>query len=484
MEIVNNRKKTNKYSTEKWIEKAIKTHGDRYDYSKVDYKNGKTKVIIICKTHGEFSQIAYSHTAGFNCVKCANPPKYSTIEWVDFANKTHNNKFNYSKVEYKKSNIHVTIICNDHGSFQQTPDDHIDRGCVKCNKDNAPQKLPLEKSFLYKNEEKSKFWSAKNKLKPEHVSASSGEKIIFDCNCGREFTMTLHCVQSGQWCPCCSGISLCDNNNCKYCYEKSFASSHRASQWSEDNECDPRDVSKFTHDEYIFNCDKCPHTFSKPLSAISGKNGWCPYCKNKELCDGNCKTCFKQSFASNIMAKYWSDKNGDITPRMCFKGSKNTYIFDCPYCEKDYKCTLDHINKGSWCPCSINKTETKLFKHLTDNYKFDITKGKSFPWCKNKKLLPFDIVIEDLKLIIELDGAQHFIQVSQWKSPIDTQTTDKYKMKCANNNNYSVIRILQEDVWYDRTDWQGDLKEFIKKYDKPTNCYIGDLYDGTFYNCS
>jgi hypothetical protein len=56
-------------------------------------------------------------------------------------------------------------------------------------------------------------------------------------------------------------------------------------------------------------------------------------------------------------------------------------------------------------------------------------------------------------IIIELDGLQHFKQVSNWKSPDDNLINDKYKMKCVNENNYSIIRILQDDVynWLKRT---------------------------------
>jgi len=60
--------------------------------------------------------------------------------------------------------------------------------------------------------------------------------------------------------------------------------------------------------------------------------------------------------------------------------------------------------------------------------------------------LPFDFVIEEHKKIIEMDGAQHFVQVARWRSPELQHQQDLYKMKCANDNGYSVIRLLQKDV--------------------------------------
>jgi hypothetical protein len=59
------------FSTAKFIEKAKKVHHSKYDYSKVVYKNIRSKVIIICKTHGEFLQIAHHHLRGSGCTLCA-----------------------------------------------------------------------------------------------------------------------------------------------------------------------------------------------------------------------------------------------------------------------------------------------------------------------------------------------------------------------------------------------------------------------------
>ena len=45
-----------KNSLKTFIGKAIKKHGNKYDYSKVEYLNSKKKVCIICQEHGEFWQ--------------------------------------------------------------------------------------------------------------------------------------------------------------------------------------------------------------------------------------------------------------------------------------------------------------------------------------------------------------------------------------------------------------------------------------------
>ena len=86
------------------------------------------------------------------------------------------------------------------------------------------KEIPFEKSFA--SHEKSKYWSNKNELKPNQVFKSSGKKYWFDCECGHEIEISLNNISGGQWCPyCCFPIKkLCNNEDCKECFEKSIAS--------------------------------------------------------------------------------------------------------------------------------------------------------------------------------------------------------------------------------------------------------------------
>jgi len=142
----------------------------------------------------------------------------------------------------------------------------------------------------------------------------------------------------------------------------------------------------------------------------------------------------------------------------------------------DIKCPLhgifpqtphNHLN-GTKCPTCKTKTESKLLEKIKNIYP-TIQPQLRTNWCKNKKTdrcLPFDFVIEKYKIIIELDGLQHFKQVSNWQSPEEANKRDIYKMKCANQNGYSIIRLLQEDVYHDKYDWVTEIKSNIKKIKK------------------
>lgn len=122
--------------TENFIKKAKSVHRDRFDYSKVEYVNTKTKVVITCPIHGDFKQNPNKHLEGNGCSKCSGKYKITKEEFIEEANKTHNNKYDYSLVEYKNKKIKVKIICPIHGVFEQSPENHLKGyNCRECNKD-------------------------------------------------------------------------------------------------------------------------------------------------------------------------------------------------------------------------------------------------------------------------------------------------------------------------------------------------------------
>jgi len=120
-------------TTESFIEEIKKIHGDRYDYSKVEYKDWKTRITIICPIHGEFEQRASDHLSGSGCPRCGGTLQSNTEEFIEKAKLIHGDKYDYSKVEYKRNIIKVCIVCPIHGEFGQRPDKHlVGCGCPQC----------------------------------------------------------------------------------------------------------------------------------------------------------------------------------------------------------------------------------------------------------------------------------------------------------------------------------------------------------------
>jgi len=120
-------------TTQQFIEDAKKTHGDKYDYSLVQYKNARTKVKIICPVHGIFEQRAINHLDGRGCQKCGGTIKKSTQQFIEKAQEIHGDKYDYSLVDYRNAHTKVKIICPEHDTFEQSPHSHLNgRGCKKC----------------------------------------------------------------------------------------------------------------------------------------------------------------------------------------------------------------------------------------------------------------------------------------------------------------------------------------------------------------
>ena len=140
------------FTTEYFIERARKIHGDKYDYSKVVYKMADEKVCIICPEHGEFWQSPVCHLMGQGCRTCGfkyrerhgNPEKF-----IEKARKIHGDKYDYSEMEYTNSKKEIKIICPEHGEFWQRPDKHTQgHGCPKCGIERRTEKHRVTKDVF------------------------------------------------------------------------------------------------------------------------------------------------------------------------------------------------------------------------------------------------------------------------------------------------------------------------------------------------
>lgn len=385
----------------------------------------------------------------------------------------------------------VWFDCEDCGhSFQTTAASvsHTNSWCSYCgNKqlcNNKDCKFCFDKSFA--SHQKSTYWSKKNNKQPSEVFRYSGAKYWFDCDkCDHYFEICLYSIiMNDSWCPYCAHRKICLKYDCKHCFDMSFASHERAKYWSKKNDKFPREVFKHSDKKYWFCCNKCVHEFYTCLFHIISKDVWCTYCSNQKLCDDvDCSTCLNKSFDSHDKAKYWSKKNHK-NPRDVFRCSSKKYLFDCEVCGNEFEVNLSRIiHENGWCPFCVNKTERKLHEFLKIRFP-NIKKEYAPKWLYNpetKRTYRFDFYIPELKIIIELDGLQHFEQVSTWKTPEEQQARDIYKTKCANENGLSVIRLFQKEV-YEKSDkfLEEMLLPHLKLHELPMNLFISsneELYN-------
>ena len=217
--------------TEFFIEKSNKKHDFKYDYSKVKYVNGKTNVCIICKEHGEFEQNPGHHMNGSGCKLChLKKPNTRLSNTSDFINKSkiiHNNFYNYDKVIYVKSRTPVTIICPNHGEFEQTPFGHLQGyGCQKCASERTINKLKIPQIDVLKRFT-DRHGNKYDYSKVVYTGLDSYVSII--CPEHGDFLQTPHSHWYGQGCPNCNESKLesdirilLENNEIEYIYTKKF----------------------------------------------------------------------------------------------------------------------------------------------------------------------------------------------------------------------------------------------------------------------
>jgi hypothetical protein len=182
----------------KFIEKAKLIHGDKFDYSLVEYTESKFKVKIICPIHGEFEQRASGHLSGYGCSKCSqDKQKISIDDFIGKSKSIHGDKFNYSNVEYINYDTKVKIICPIHGEFEQTPSNHLKgRDCELCSFIKRKTKVLkfIEKAKLVHNDKYD--YSLVEYL-------GFGEKVKMICSNHGNFEQTPQNHLKGQGCPFC-----------------------------------------------------------------------------------------------------------------------------------------------------------------------------------------------------------------------------------------------------------------------------------------
>ena len=210
-----------KLTINEFIEKANNVHNNKYDYSLVDYKTNKTKVIIICPIHGEFEQTPNNHLHGYSCIECSGKFKISTDEFIKKANIIHNNKYDYYKTEYINSYTKLKIICPIHGEFEQMPYSHLKtKGCIKCSGYFSNYNIFINKANDIHNK----------KYNYSLVDYKTNKtKVIIICPIHGEFKQTPHNHLHGTGCPKCNSSKgeikiekFLIKNNINYITQKTF----------------------------------------------------------------------------------------------------------------------------------------------------------------------------------------------------------------------------------------------------------------------
>ena len=201
-------------NTEEFINKAKIVHGDKYNYSLVDYVNNHTQVEIICTEHGKFLQSPKDHLSGKGCPTCGRERSNEDIksrmmlskdEFIKRANEVHGDRYDYSLVDYKDTRTKVEIVCTEHGSFFQSPNKHMQgRGCKVCGRERT-----IEHNFLTLNDfiQKARNVHGDKYDYSSSVYTGADNKLEIICEKHGKFFQTPHNHLKGTNCPSC-GASI------------------------------------------------------------------------------------------------------------------------------------------------------------------------------------------------------------------------------------------------------------------------------------
>lgn len=345
-----------------FIKKAKKQHNNKYDYSLIDYTNNKSKIKIICSEHGIFEQTPNTHLRSNGCYECyIENRKIGNEKFIERARKVHKNEYDYSLVEYKNNITKIKIICQEHGIFEQTPSNHLSGH--KCVFCSGLNKKTTEQ-FI--NESKKVHGDIYNYSKV--IYTKSKNNVVIICEKHGEFKQSAITHLRGSICPKCN-----DDN------------------------------SRKSNEEFIEQCIK-----------IHGNKY--DYSKTKY-------------FNSRTKVKIICKKHGGFE-----------------------QVSGGHLN-GKGCPvCKSSKGEKEIINWLMNN-KFDFFKQKTFKDCYDKSKLRFDFYLPKQNVCIEYNGIQHYETVSNnfFGGEIglkNRKKKDKIKVEYCRNNNIKLLIIkYDEDVF-------------------------------------
>ena len=439
------------YNTEWFIERAKKIHGDKYDYSKVDYVNNHTKVCIICPKHGEFWQIPMTHLKGGGCRKCANELSHkrqakTTEYFINEAIKIHGNKYDYSKTEYINEKTKVLIICPIHGEFLQFPFNHLlGFGCKKC--DNDSRRLNKE-TFI---EKANKIHNGKYSYdKVEYVDRNT--EVCITCPIHGDFWKKPSYHLIGKGCPMCAGAAIPYDNEkfAKVCNEIHH---------------NKYDYSKV---EYKNNTTKvciiCPihgEFWQDPRHHLKGHG--CPKCGVETVSGLKYKTA--ESFFEKAN-EIFKDLNGEPLYDYSKVEYKDRETKICIICKKHgefWQTPTNHLN-GQGCPkCASSLLEQIVLNHLVTEG-FMIEFHKKFDWLSYKKPMSLDFYLPEYNIAIECQGIQHFKPIEYFQGEEGYQyniARDKEKKRLCDEHGVKIYYFSNLGIEYPYEVFE-DIDELIK----------------------
>lgn len=357
-------------TTEDFIRNARKIFGDKYDYSKVKFTSAQDFVTIICPEHGEFRIRACNHIQGHGCAKCSKNKKYTTETFIEAAKKAHGDYYDYSESVYVNSSTLVKIICPKHGPFLQRPTNHI-RGirCPHCGGEIGGQKISSNtEEFIRKA---TAIHGDKYDFSKVHYT-SAIEKVPVICKEHGEFWMTPQNILAGHGCPICAG-------NIQLTTEEFIRRSNEIHEG----------IYDYSKTKYVNTHEKV------------------------------CIICHQKNRYGKEHGDFWQNPGSHL--------------------------------QGVGCPkCKSSKLE-KQVRSFLDHNNIQFEEQQTFDWLTDVGHMFLDFFIPEYGVAIECQGNQHFVSCEVWggeASLRDIQRRDRLKKRLCNDHDIEVIYFSNLRIMY------------------------------------
>jgi hypothetical protein len=410
-----------------FLSKAKVIHGDKYDYSLVDYTNNKSGVTIVCPIHGDFKQTPDKHiNAKQGCPRCSPNHKLTLNDFIKISNSTHNNTYDYSKSIYINANTNIEIICSKHGPYYQRASVHMSGGgCPKCigwNKNNDD----VIQSLIEIHGDKYDY------SKSKYINANSPIRI--NCKEHGIFEQTYNTHKNGHGCPKCAGRNK---------------TTHDFIEQSKIIHGDKYDYGQINYskssDKILITCLIHGNFRQTPANHLQGQG--CPKCKGVSIIEKKTKT--KEQFIEEAKIIH-GDK---------YDYSNIEYI----HCKNKIKimCSLhgyfeqvpDSHLQGCGCPkCGLtfDKLEGQIREFITNLDIKIIEKDRNII-----NPLELDIFIPTHNIAIELNGVY-------WHSELYKPSNYHLnKTELCEEKNIKLIHIFDDEWLYKKDIVKSRLKNIL-----------------------
>ena len=340
------------------------THGDLYDYSKVEYVGNTTRVNIICKLHNkEFLQSPKSHKNGSGCPICKKEnftrTKWTTESFIAHCMILHNGSYEYDKTIYTKSSNDVVIKCKEHGYFSQRAKSHLEKkGCIDCGHDRTKQNNTADLNTFIK------------KAKSIHGELYVYDRVDYQ---GVDKMVLIQCRTHGYFeqTPMCHYSTKVGCSKCAKCYiptTDEFIESAKLAHG--ELYIYDRAEYKASNTKLLIGCKMHGYFEQTPNLHVNNKSG-CPSC-------GHITTGYKQRSNTQLFVENAKATHGDtyIYDRVDYQTNNEYVLIQCKKHGYFQQKPRIHVNAKSGCPKCANRKFSKMqiywLSFLETMYRIDI----------------------------------------------------------------------------------------------------------------